>query len=430
MHSRLHNPNELRAADRAAHDWYRFVLSFPPHLVREYLQRFNVKPEETVLDPFCGTGTTLVECKRLGIPSQGVEANPVAYLASRVKTNWQIDPDQLLNLAHQIAEEAHEALARQGIEDNMLLFHLPGSVRLRSVPPEAQQLLLKNSIDPLPLHKTLILLDTLNQYRENACYQHLLLALAKSTVQNVSNLRFAPEVSARGSKPFAPVISPWLSEVRQMASDLKQLSVKKDTMVEIFLADSRYVGTMLPPESVSAVITSPPYPNEKDYTRTTRLELVLLGFLRNRRDLRALKQTLIRSNTRTVYKHDADDQAVRHSQAVDNLANQIESRRIALGKTSGFERLYSRVIRLYFGGLSLHLASLRSCLRPNARLAYVVGDQASYFRVKISTGTLLAEIAENLGYVCESIDLFRMRSSTAHGEQLREEVVVLQWLGK
>ena len=48
--------NKLLPEDRAAHDWYRFVLSYPPHLVRDYLTRFGVQPGQTVLDPFCGTG--------------------------------------------------------------------------------------------------------------------------------------------------------------------------------------------------------------------------------------------------------------------------------------------------------------------------------------------------------------------------------------
>src|ERR1039457_448795 len=69
--------NKLRFEDRAAHDWYRFVLSFPAHLVRTYIERFELEPKHTVLDPFCGTGTTLVECKKLGIPSHGIESNPM-----------------------------------------------------------------------------------------------------------------------------------------------------------------------------------------------------------------------------------------------------------------------------------------------------------------------------------------------------------------
>jgi len=84
-HRRVTNgeANKLSLQDRPVHDWYRFVLSFPPHLVRDYLQRFGITASHRVLDPFCGTGTTLVECKKLGIPSVGVEANPMACFASR-----------------------------------------------------------------------------------------------------------------------------------------------------------------------------------------------------------------------------------------------------------------------------------------------------------------------------------------------------------
>lgn len=70
--------NKIQPDDRPVHEWYRFVLSFPPHLVRDYLERFEIGRRRLVLDPFCGTGTTLVECKKRGIPSVGIEANPMA----------------------------------------------------------------------------------------------------------------------------------------------------------------------------------------------------------------------------------------------------------------------------------------------------------------------------------------------------------------
>lgn len=70
----------------------------------------------------------------------------------------------------------------------------------------------------------------------------------------------------------------------------------------IIHADSRDIQNVLSKESVDAVFTSPPYPNEKDYTRTTRLESVLLGFIKNNDDLRDIKKGLLRSNTRNVYK--------------------------------------------------------------------------------------------------------------------------------
>ena len=130
-----------------------------------------------------------------------------------------------------------------------------------------------------------------------------------------------------------------------------------------------------------------------------------------------------------MYKTDADDVLVAEHAGIQRIARLIEQRRFELGKTSGFERQYARVTKLYFGGMVRHLAGLRSRLRPGARLAYVVGDQASYLRVMIRTGSILGELAQSLGYELTAIDLFRTRIATASREQLREEVVRFRWPG-
>jgi hypothetical protein len=214
-----------------------------------------------------------------------------------------------------------------------------------------------------------------------------------------------------------------------MAQDLASLPDGNFGRATVYRADSRSTSTVLAPNSMDAVITSPPYPNEKDYTRTTRLESVLLGFTKSKGDIRSVKHDLVRSNTRSVYKSDTDHLLVKGHGEIQRIAEAIEDRRIELKKTSGFERLYSRLTTLYFGGMHRHLADLRKILKPGAQLAYVVGDQASYLRVMIRTGQLLADIAASLGYEVTGIDLFRTRLATATGEQLREEVVLLRWPG-
>ncbi|NIA22538.1 MAG: DNA methyltransferase, partial [Anaerolineaceae bacterium] len=175
-----------------------------------------------------------------------------------------------------------------------------------------------------------------------------------------------------------------------MCDDLRQLQHKNETEASIHCHDSRDIVRVIRPNSIDAVITSPPYPNEKDYTRTTRLESVLLGFIQTKAELRRFKKTLMRSNTRNVYKGNADDHWISSFPEIARIAQRIEERRIALGKTSGFEKTYPKVVKLYFGGMARHLSDLRTVLRPGARLAYVVGDQASYLRVMIRTGKLLA----------------------------------------
>lgn len=422
--------NKLYPEDRAVHEWYRFVLSFPPHLVRDHLRRFGIGSTDRVLDPFCGTGTVVVECKKLGIPSVGVEANPMACFAGAVKVDWRPDPAGLIDHARRVAAAATAALAAEGIADERLRHaDQEDCPSLRALPAESEKLLLAGSISPLPLHKTLVLLDHLEQRRDERYRRHELLALAKTLVSSGSNLHFGPEVGVGRAKADAPVIAPWLAAVRTMTDDLRALRSLRGIPAEVHQADARRMLRVLEPNSIAAVITSPPYPNEKDYTRTTRLESVLLGFIRTNAELQALKRGLLRSNTRNVYTGDDDDCWVAGHPQIERVAGAIESRRIALGKTSGFERLYARVTRLYFGGMARHLAELRPVLRPGARLAYVVGDQASYLRVLIRTGHLLADIAQSLGYELESIDLFRTRRATVSRQQLREEVVVLRWPG-
>lgn len=423
--------NKILDEDRQCHDWYRFVLSFPPHLVRDYIDRFGLTPQDTVLDPFCGTGTTLVECKKQGIAGVGLEANPLVCFAAKTKVDWSPDSDGLLKHARFVSDAVLKALAQDGIEDTpMLLGSCAMPLNMRTLAREQQALLLKDSISPLPLHKTLILRDAIQDGHDTPYCDHELLALAKALVFSIGNLHFGPEVGVRDVKADSPVVAPWLQEVRNISDDLCTLQHVPGGPSTVLLGDSRDILAEIEDGSISAVITSPPYPNEKDYTRTTRLESVILGFMSSREDLRAIKRNLVRSNTRGVYKDDADDQWVLSFKRIHDLADQIEERRVKLGKISGFERMYNRVVRLYFGGMARHLASLRRVLRPGAHLAYVVGDQASYLRVMIRTGEIICDIAASLGYEVESRDLFRTRIATATKEWLREEVVVLRWPGE
>jgi hypothetical protein len=382
-----------------------------------------------LLDPFCGTGTTVVEAKRIGLCGVGLEANLFPHFASTVKTNWDLDPDLLLEAAQRIGAQVRVVLRQEGINDNDLFAPLPGRLALRELPEDTTRLLIRDSISPLPLHKSLVLLDVLREHAEQPYYGHALLAFGKALVGAISNLRFGPEVGVGKVKQDAPVVAPRLAQVARMATDLASVQGQAYLPAAVHLADARNPGAVLAPRSVDGVITSPPYPNEKDYTRATRLESVLLGFYDSKQELRTHKRNLIRSNTRGVYKEDDDDQWVAAHPEIQRVADEIEARRIELGKTSGFERMYARATRLYFGGMARHLAALAPVLRPGAQLAYVVGDQASYLRVMIRTGELLASVAAGLGYEVVGIDLFRTRYATATQADLREEVVVLRWPG-
>ena len=357
----------------------------------------------------------------------------MAAFASTVKVDWSANPRLLLEYAEDVASSTLTIIDSDGGDEEghpQPANAAPnGRSSLQRLELEQSKLLLKNSISPIPLHKSLVLLSEIDRRGDPSLQQYGRLALAKALAFRVGNLKFGPEVGLGRIKEDAPVVDIWLEGVRTIANDISLVRNPSTAPAQVFRADAREVHQTLAQDSVDIVITSPPYPNEKDYTRTTRLESVVLGLIRDRPHLRELKQDLIRSNTRGVYKSDTDDQEVARHYEIQGIAKAIERRRVELGKTSGFERLYPRVTLLYFGGIARHLASLRSVLRNGAKLAYVVGDQASYLRVMIRTGKFIAELAQSLGYRVIGIDLFRTRFSTVTGAQLREEVVLLEWSG-
>lgn len=420
--------NRLYSEDLPVHEWYRFILSFPPHLVRHYINKFNLADDAVVLDPFCGTGTTLVECKKNGIASVGLEANPVVHFAATVKTSWNVNFELLKKHTEKIAKIAFDELARENISDIPFETQNNENSHLRKLSEKKEKLIINNSISPLPLHKVLLLdekIDKLSSARFTA-YERL--ALAKELVFSISNLKFGPEVGVGKQKKDAEVVGAWKRAVDSMVKDLETVQFNKDVPSTVHLADSRRISDVVTLEKkIDAVITSPPYPNEKDYSRTTRLESVILGFMNEKSDLRNHKKSLLRSNTRGIYKSDDDEKWVSQNNRVQQLAREIEEKRILLSKTSGFEKLYHRVVLLYFGGITRHLEELKKCLKPGAKLAYVVGDQASFLQIMIRTGEIIAEIAEQCGYEVIGIDLFRTRFSTVTQENLREEVVLLRW---
>lgn len=339
--------------DSRVHDWYRFVLAYPDHLVSDMIRRFGVTRDQVVLDPFVGTGTTVVECKKQGINSIGIDANPVSAFASKIKTSWDIDLPEFDRRRHELLKHIRNSLRSIGTPYPLQLSFddLPSAEKVvldkgTDGYRDLKALLPKNWISPLPLHKVLEIKRAIDQMTDDAITDLFRLALVTVVVADASNLGFGPEVYVKKQREDADVYGAFAEKLRRMRHDLQVVQqIPYPGTATVHWGDARHLASLVG-EPVDFVITSPPYPNEKDYTRTTRLELILLGFVRKKSDLCQMKQGMLRSHTRNIYKADNDSAYVADIPEIQEMAEEIEHRRIERGATSGFERLYHRVVRV------------------------------------------------------------------------------------
>ena len=122
------------------------------------------------------------------------------HFAASVKTTWNEDFELLRHHAEKIAEIALQELAHENISDVPFELQNNGSRVLRQLGEEKEKLIITNSISPLPLHKSLVLIEKINKFSCNQFTPYERLALAKELVFSISNLKFGPEVGVGKQK--------------------------------------------------------------------------------------------------------------------------------------------------------------------------------------------------------------------------------------
>ena len=407
-----------RTLNGEVHDWYRIILGFPDHLVGMLIDKLQLNAGDSVLDPFCGTGTTLVECMKRNVECVGIEANPACVFASSVKTNWDIRSHRLLECVGDLDLSYRKHLRRfVGYKKDPAYLYLDQAGMLE-----------RGWISPEPLRKAICLKNAIAEARTSVHYKNVMrLALLSEVVQGASHVKFGPQLYCSTPKIDADVIGGFDKRIRQIAKDLDLVSVLEHSIAKVFCGDSRNCQGILPVKSKNtfdAVICSPPYPGEHDYTRHTRLELAFLGLVWDVYSVRRIKQAMIRSHTKGIYKSDVEGDTVKDHPCIARLVKEIELR--AREKKHGFARLYGKATLEYFGGMKCHLRSIHALLRANGKCAYVVGDQTSYLQVHIPTAEILSSLAEAVGFEVMGIDRWRGRWSTATSRVVDENIQLLK----
>lgn len=406
------------------HRWYSFIQAFSAQLVRHVLSKFS-HSSGLIFDPFVGTGTTCVECKIQGIPSVGIDANPMALFASRVKTTWDLDIQTVQKEKEALLSDLQPNIKDLTISSLSSLKHYIETQNIsREVLQETLALLSNEDIDPILVAKCLIGRNHIEKISDPKTRDFFRLALASTLVKS-ANIRSDPESGRKKPKVDVSVLKTFDDHLKMMISDLIHLQRLHAGETRIEQGDARQVLKFLGNETVRGVITSPPYPVDTDYTRQTRLELAILGLVRNLNDLQKIEQTMIRGSRRQIFKEDHDFDQVQDFPEIQAVISELVSFYHNARDPNDYSKMYPRLLGEYFGGMYSHFEQLYEVLQPNGWTAYVVGDKILFKKIPIRTAEILAKLAHRLGYNIKGIEFWRNRISTDHKIPLPENILFL-----
>lgn len=226
------------------HNWFYFKEGFSKQLVDWLAEEYNL--QSPVLDPFCGSGTTLLAAKQRGMESIGFDVSPLACFVSKAKTR-HYDTDTLKQILEEIKNKK-------------------GRVEKQNVDSRIRRLFFSETLEEILELKSLI------EELENENAKNFFLLALVDTMGRVANVVKVGGSLRKYKKGRLPAKKLFFGKCKKMLLDLELTPLPK-IEPEIIEADARHYR--LPEESAGSVITSPPYLNKIEYTRVYKLELGL-----------------------------------------------------------------------------------------------------------------------------------------------------------
>ncbi len=247
-------------------------------------------------------------------------------------------------------------------------------------------------------------------------------------------------VSTRLDKGRVPPFSTALAvRLRQMAQDLSPLKERYAGPAPTFITGSSLTELRKLPEGrFDCVVTSPPYANRYDYTRTYALELVYLGY--DDRRIKALRQALLSATVENRSKRaalladwqDAPDLA-RTFRMVDEQAALQEVLSVLRDQASELSnRNVIPLLENYFTEMAVVVRELGRLVRPRGSV-FMVNDNVRYHGEEVPVDLILSDFAERSGFRCAAIGVLKRgkgNSSQQMGKFGRREIrkCVYQWI--
>ncbi|MFN8459165.1 MAG: site-specific DNA-methyltransferase [Anaerolineae bacterium] len=418
---------------RPVYRWYKYKEAFSASLVEHLLQKYGITYGK-ILDPFAGSGTALFTASTIGLQADGIELLPIGQqiIATKKLLEAEFTTEDFAKLqswsVQRIWEESTIKVPLPELRITQGAYPSQTKIAIEKYMGACQQ---ENSRVQAVLHFALLcVLESISYTRKDGQY-----------------LRWDHRSGRRqGNKPFdkgkiltfAQAISQKIDEILvDLKPPTQQLGLfpieNQSGEIQLYNGSCLEILPTLPGGAYDAIITSPPYCNRYDYTRTYALELALLGI--GEKELIQLRQEMLSCTVENRAKNllklnsewntaitAADKQGL-----LQAILNYLDDQ-----KAQGFlnNNGIPRMVRGYFYEMACVIAECSRVLKPNAPL-FMINDNVRYAGASISVDMILSHLAEKLGFIVENILVLpngkgnSSQQMGAHGrEQLRKCVYV------
>lgn len=389
--------------------WYRYKEGYSIKLVDKILTKYNVKDGDLIVDPFCGSGSTLLQAKINKCNSIGFEINPFSAFLAKVKTQDYKKQDMIS--FYENVSELHNIKKKQNIDIPKLstieqLFKKDALFYLLTIKEEIKQIKNKRVAD-------LIMLAWLGILEESSNYRKAGngLKIRKTIKKTIRDKEYVKKIFFNALKKIGEDLEFAINISNQVST-----SVIEDTCFNL----NKYTKK----NSVKGVIFSPPYANCFDYTEIYKVELWMGSFVKEYSDLKILRKRGIRSHL-NGYEIESKI-AVKSVPELGTLVTELSQKEL-------WDKRIPKMVEAYFNDMFHSLTEIYQALKKKGFCVIIVSNSA-YGGIVVPTDLLLAKFAKHLGFNVSSINVARniitssqqYEETKKYGKYLRESIIYLE----
>jgi site-specific DNA-methyltransferase (cytosine-N4-specific) len=402
----------------SVHGLHEYKGKFNPQVVRGVLNGLGISPQSKILDPFCGSGTTLVECAHAGMSAIGFDLNPLAVAIANAKLKSLSIPASRLKKRLAQLQDAYSrsTVARisadtQADERDRYLSKWFTPETLAEI--EKIRSLIINTDEEISDILLMLASDLVRDY----------------SLQEPTDLRIRRRYSPL---PDLPLFDAFMQKTTQFVDNLaatQQIIDVQKIDCHAVLFDSRQLAAnksqVKPRSGFHAALTSPPYATALPYIDTQRLSLVWLGLI-TAGEIAELDAHLTGSREFIKTQKQFWDNALEENSKRLPLSEHeyCLTLKQALSRKDGFRRQSMPALMYrYLSDMQDVFAGMHKILRSGAPFALIVGHNRTTLggkRFEIDTPALLRNIAVSLGF--EFTEAVTLQTYQRYGSHMNNAV--------